>query len=91
MSNILARTYDAAIPVTKSDTAADPQGPFAGILVAIAGTLKFTDLHGNDVTFSASLAAGTEIHVACSRVWNTGTGATVFGLRANPYKPAVNS
>lgn len=90
MSNILARTYDAALAVTVSDSVADPQGPFAGLLVAVAGTVKFTDNQGNTVTLG-SVLAGTEIHVATSRVWSTGTGATVYGLRAIPFKPAVSS
>lgn len=90
MSNILARCYDAALAATLSDTTADPQGPFAGLLVAVAGTVKFTDLQGNVVTMG-SLLAGTEIHVATKFVWSTGTGATVYGLRAIPFKPAVKS
>lgn len=90
MSDILATTYDAAIPVTKSDTIADPQGPFAGLLVAVAGIVKFTDIQGNDVT-TGSVAAGTVIPVATQRVWSGTTAATVYGLRAHPYKPRTSS
>jgi hypothetical protein len=90
MSNILARTYDAALAVAPSDTDADPQGPFAGLLVAVAGTVKFTDTTGNTVTTGA-LLAGTEIHVATSRVWSTGTGATVYGLRSTPFRPKASA
>lgn len=90
MSAILSRTYDAAIAVTVSDSTADPAGPFAGLLVAAAGTVKFTDAQGNTVTM-ASVLAGTEIHVATSRVWSTGTAATVYGLRAQPFRPKASS
>lgn len=90
MSAILSRTYDAAIAVTVSDSTADPAGPFAGLLVAVAGTVKFTDNQGNTVTLG-SVLAGTELHVATSRVWSTGTSATVYGLRAQPFRPRVSS
>lgn len=91
MSNILATTYDAAIGVTKSDTVDDPQGPFAGLLVAVAGVVIFKDIHGNVVT-TGSVAAGTVIPVTCARVNNTNTTATVYGLRANPFNgPKVSA
>jgi hypothetical protein len=87
MSNILAQTYDQAVAVTPSDSVADPAGPFAGLLVITAGSgLKFTDQYGNTVAMTGTIPVGTEIHVACSRVWSTGTGATVVGLIAMPYK-----
>ncbi len=90
MSNILATTYDAAIAVTKSDTLADPQGPFAGLFVAVAGIVRFVDGMGNEIT-TGSLAAGTVVPIVVTRVFNTTTAATVFGLRAAPYKPRVAS
>jgi hypothetical protein len=86
MSSILATTYDAALAVTLSDATADPAGPFAGLLVAVAGTVKFTDQQGNTIT-TGSVAAGTVIPIVTSRVWSGGTGATVFGLRAQPFRP----
>lgn len=90
MSNILARTYDAAVAATLSDTVADPQGPFAGLLVAVAGTVKFTDQSGNVVTMG-SLLAGTEIHVVTKFVWSTGTSATIYGLRSTPFRPKASA
>lgn len=90
MSNILATTYEAALAVTKSDTVSDPQGPFAGLLVAVAGAVKFTDIYGNDVT-TGSIAAGTVIPVATKRVWSSTTAATVYGLRAIPFKPPASA
>lgn len=90
MSNILARTYDAALAVTKDDATNDPAGPFAGLLVAVAGTVKFTDNQGNDVA-TGSILAGTVLDIATKRVWSTGTTATVYGLRALPYKPTAKA
>lgn len=90
MSNILATTYDQAIAVTKSDTVNDPQGPFAGLLVAVAGIVVFVDQGGNTVT-TGSLTAGTVIPVVTARVNNTTTTATTYGLRAGPYQPKVSS
>ncbi len=90
MSNILAVTYDAAVAVSVSDSVADPAGPFAGLLVAVAGTLKFTDNQGN-VVVTGSLLAGTVIPIATKMVWSTGTGGTIYGLRALPFKKPVSA
>lgn len=91
MSSILAITYDGTGSVTVSDTTGDPAGPFAGLIVTATGTLKFRDMRGGDTTLSAT-TVGQIIPIACSRVWSTGTSATVRGLYAMPYKgtnPAV--
>lgn len=88
MSNILARVYENAYAVTVSDTTADPAGPFASLLVSVAGTLKIHCLGGQDVAFT--VIAGQEVHIATQRVWSTGTSATVIGLSSIPYKPAIN-
>jgi hypothetical protein len=85
MSSILAITYDGTGTVTLSDTAIDPAGPFAGLIVTATGTLKFRDLRGGDTTLS-STTEGQIIPIAVARVWNTGTSATVRGLYAMPYK-----
>ena len=85
MSSILAITYDGTATVTPSDTALDPAGPFAGLLVTTTGTLKFRDLRGGDTTLSTT-TEGQIIPIAIARVWSTGTGATVRGLYAMPYK-----
>jgi hypothetical protein len=90
MSNILSRTYDGGISVTLSDTTADPKGPFAGVIVGTGGTLKLQDNRGDTVTFAA-LLAGQLIQIATTRVWSTGTSATVFGLQAVPFKPPANA
>ncbi len=89
MSNILASTYDNIQAVTKSDSVADPQGPYAGLLVSVAGTLKITAVGGGVVALV--VVAGQIVPVATKMVWSTGTAATVFGLTAIPYKPAVSS
>lgn len=90
MSNILAITYERAVTVTKSDTVADPSGPFAALIVTVAGTLKFTAVNGGDVALG-STTVGQIIPIATSRVWSTGTGATVMGLLAMPYKGVASS
>lgn len=87
MSNILAVTYEDAVAVTKSDTVADPAGPFAGLLVTATGALKFTTIQGGTVTLSTT-TVGQIIPIATGRVWATGTSATALGLKAIPYKPA---
>lgn len=84
MSTIVSRVYENAVVVTPSDTVADPKGPFAGLLVTVAGTLKFTCLGGGVVTLSTT-AVGQELHLATRNVWVTGTGATVMGLTSPPY------
>jgi len=89
MSNIQSRVYEDAVTVTLSDTVADPAGPFAGLLVTNAGTVKVTTIRGTTQSLG-TWAAGSEIHIAVSRVWSTGTGATVLGLVSPPYKPAIN-
>lgn len=81
MSNILARTYDDLKDVTKSDATNDPAGPFAALLVTVAGTLKFTTRQGTTVALAA-VVVGQEIHTPVVRVWSTGTGATVVGYIA---------
>lgn len=84
MSNILAITFEDAAAVTKSDTTADPAGPFAGLIVSVAGTLKITTIRGGVVAFT--VIAGQEVNIATQRVWSTGTSATVIGVLAIPFK-----
>lgn len=84
MSNILAQTYEGAVVPTQSDTAPDPKGPFAALLVSIAGTLKITPISGPAVAFT--VIAGQYVLIATRQVWSTGTTATVIGLIALPYR-----
>lgn len=81
-SCIAAKVYDGIIASTPSDTANDPNGPFAGLYVTSAGTLKILDAEGNTSTLSA-VAVG-EFNVRVVRVFLTGTSATVFGLKGTP-------
>jgi len=90
MSNILAITYDGAPAITASDTADDPGGPFAGLLVTATGDLTFIDNRGNAVALTA-VAANTIINIATRRVKSTGLTATVRGLIALPFKPTKAS
>ena len=86
MSTVQARTFDFPVAVTVSDTTADPAGPFTGLLVTAAGTLKLTPRSGplasSSLTISGSLPVGTYIEFPVSRVWSTGTSATVVGLKS---------
>jgi len=88
MSNIMAQVYENAYAVTVSDTAADPVGPFAGLMVSVAGTLKIHTVGGQDVAFT--VVAGQLVQIATQRVWSTGTSATVIGLASPPYKIPFN-
>lgn len=89
MTTILSRVYENAATVTVSDAMADPAGPFAGLLVSVAGTLKLTAVGGGTVAFT--VIAGQEVHIATQRVWSTGTSATVIGLVQKPYAPVLNA
>lgn len=67
---------DDTIPVAKSDTVADPNGPFRGILLDAAGTVKLTTIAGTDRTYiSGELTAGMIHPIRFTRVWTTGTGS----------------
>jgi hypothetical protein len=72
--------YDV-VPVTKSDTIADPNGPFRGFIITTAGTLKIQTAANNARTFaSGELAAGVIHAIRITRVWSTGTAAVVVGV-----------
>jgi hypothetical protein len=88
VSSIEGRVYENAFAVTTSDATADANGPFAGLIVSVAGTLKVTTVGGTTVAFT--VIAGQEIHLAVQRVWTTGTTATVIGLSQSPYKAPLN-
>lgn len=74
-----APAYDL-VPVTESDTVADPNGPFRGLLITTAGTVKITTAAGNARSFaSGELAAGIIHPIRFTRAWSTGTAAVVWG------------
>ncbi len=75
MSRHVSICYDDAVAVSKSDSAADPAGPFAAFYTGEGGDIKVTTLRGTAITFK-STAAGTIIPVPISRIWSTGTAAT---------------
>lgn len=70
------------VAVTKSDTVADPGGPFRGILIGVAGIVKLTTNAGTTVTLpSGALAAGIIHPIRFTRVWNGTTTATdIYGI-----------
>ncbi len=70
------------VPVTESDTVNDPNGPFRGLLITVAGTVKITTAAGEDRSFgSGELAAGAIHPIRFKRAWSTGTSATVWGAK----------
>ncbi len=82
MSSVRSRTYDWPVPVTKSDTTDDAAGPFAGLLVTVAGNVVLWPLNGpqGSLPLTIPVIVGQELHFAVRRVGTTGTTATVFGL-----------
>ena len=72
--------YPDGAAVTKSDTTADPAGPFAGLVVTVEGTLKITTLRGTDLTFAA-VVVGQYIPYMVQRVWSTGSTSTTLGCK----------
>jgi len=78
-----APAYDL-VPVTKSDTGDangnDVGGPFRGLLITTAGTLKITTAADEDRSFASGELAANIIHpIRFKRVWDTGTAAVVWG------------
>ena len=90
MSTIYAGTYSGSAAVTKSDTTADPAGPFAGLLMTAVGTLKVTLIDNSVVTFGTETVINKIFPYQVKMVWATGTAATVVGLYAPAIRPPVN-
>ena len=89
MSTIGAVTYEGIVAVTQSDATDDTNGPFAGFIVTVAGTIQFTNIRGGTVTLT--VLAGLIYPIATKRVWSTGTTATgVYGLQSPPYKKIMD-
>lgn len=81
MSGILAITYKHTRPVTQSDSAPDPNGPFDGFIVQTAGLVKYTSPDGFTDTIQAN--AGVIYPIQIQRIWSTTTGAgTISGVVA---------
>ena len=72
----------SVVAVTKSDSTADPSGPFRAILIdGTAGAVKFTDIAGNAITLN-NLQQGVIYPICFSRVWSAVTAATdIYGLK----------
>jgi hypothetical protein len=81
MSNAWARTYDYPVPVTKSDTADDPAGPFAGALCSAAGNALVWPLNGPQgaLPLTIVVVAGQYLDFPIRR-FGASTTATMFGL-----------
>lgn len=83
-STIDATVFAGAFPVAKSDTANDPNGPFAALFVTTAGNVSFIDSQGNAVgTTGAPIAVAVGLlPIRAVRVNLTGTTAVVLGLKS---------
>lgn len=92
MSDINSISYQGSAAVTKSDTVADPAGPFAGFTVSASGTVSVALLDGSTLAFGgATFTAGpTSYPYSIKRVNATNTTATVVGLYALPIKAPLN-
>ena len=89
MSSIQSITYEGVVAVTQSDAVADPAGPFAGFFASVAGVVKIQTLRNDTVTLT--ILAGIIYPIAITRIWSSTTTASgLFGLCANPYRPAMN-
>jgi hypothetical protein len=81
MSDIRAVSYQGGAAVTQSDSAADPNGPFAALSATGAGNAKVTCVDGSTITIA--IAVGIPFPIEVTRVWSTGTAATgIVGLIA---------
>lgn len=75
MSDIRAISYQGGAAVTQSDTAADPNGPFAGLSCnTAAGLAKVTCVDGSTITIYLTL--GLLFPQEVTRVWSSVTAAT---------------
>lgn len=81
MSDLWSKTYDAPVSVTKSDTADDPAGPFAGAMVTTGGTAVLWPVSGPQGALPLTMAviAGQELNFPIRR-FGLSTTATIFGL-----------
>lgn len=67
------------VAVTQHDSNADPAGTFCGFTCSVSGVVKYTDIEGNAITFTA--LAGVLYPIPLKNVWSATTTATgIFGL-----------
>jgi hypothetical protein len=82
VSDLHATVFDWPATPTKSDTDADPNGPFSSLLVDTGGILKLTPyggpLAGSSLTLN--VVAGEVVPFPVTRVWTSVTTAVVVGL-----------
>jgi hypothetical protein len=69
-------SYPSTILVTVG-SAPDPNGPFAGFLCNVTGSVTYTDLQGRSSTITA--IAGIIYPIAIKAITANGTGGTVYG------------
>jgi len=85
MSDIMAITYEDAVPVQLNPTnGKDPNGPFAALQsTAGAGTASIVTARGRTTTIYLPL--GQIMNVACKGVISVSGASSVVGLIAVPY------
>jgi hypothetical protein len=72
--------YATVVPVSTSDTQADPNGPFQSLWVGVGGNVKVTTVAGQSKTL-IGCANGSFVSEQVTQVWTTGTTATdILGL-----------
>lgn len=79
---VLLFPADDLVPVTTSDTVPDPGGPFRGLLISAAGTVRIQTRKNQTRNIpSGGLAVGVIHPIRFSRIHTTGTAATgIFGV-----------
>lgn len=73
-------SYPSTVLVTVG-AAPDPNGPFAGFLCNVAGSVTYTDLQGRSSTITA--LAGVIYPIGIKSVTANGTGGNVYGCIAS--------
>ena len=72
--------YATVVPVSTSDTQADPNGPFKSLWIGVGGNVKVTTIAGQTKTL-IGCTNGSFVSEQVKQVWTTGTTATdVLGL-----------
>jgi hypothetical protein len=81
MTDIRAVTYHNAVAATQSDTAADPNGPFAAIQnTGASATCKISTVGNPTGSVTIYMVQGLIYPIATQRIWSTNGLSTVIGF-----------
>lgn len=87
MSDLRAIVADGARAVAKSDSTADPNGPFIALQATVTAGLAQVSCAGDPGPVTIYLPLGTPIYLNVTRVWNSVTAAAgIVGFVGKPYK-----